>query len=387
MKIKKILSAILVTVMVFSAVCVSSSAEEVHINMDFEDIEVFKEQFISGKYWTDDTGYIFGYDGSGTIETQCEMNDEGFISDGYCWLTYDAEITFIVTDDDLSENDRYLDLVYCNDNPWYMGESDERIFMIFCYDIQGRCFRLTSSFDNTEEAEQYMEPVYRDIPIDGSERIAMGISVGKDSMRCYYNNELIFDFQNTEFYIGHKIPSPFLFWQQGNYIEVSRINVTEYGYILTGEGLADDGTCDHKIITVPAKAPTCTEDGWDEYEKCIFCDYTTYKRIPSKDHPDINIIGAEEATKESEGYTGDVYCNDCGVKLQDGTVIPKLLDRGDADGDGKITLADVSVILKSIAGWNVSVNTDAADVTGDGNITLADVSLILKYIAKWDVTL
>ncbi len=59
---------------------------------------------------------------------------------------------------------------------------------------------------------------------------------------------------------------------------------------------------------------------------------------------------------------------------------------GDADGDGKINLNDVSMILKCIAKWEVSPNPDAADVTGDDKVNLMDASLILKYIAKWDVT-
>ena len=60
---------------------------------------------------------------------------------------------------------------------------------------------------------------------------------------------------------------------------------------------------------------------------------------------------------------------------------------GDATGDGKVNLADVSLILKHIAKWDVTPDLGAADVTGDSKVNLADVSLILKYIAKWDVTL
>lgn len=60
---------------------------------------------------------------------------------------------------------------------------------------------------------------------------------------------------------------------------------------------------------------------------------------------------------------------------------------GDVNGDTKINLADVSLILKYIAKWDVVLDLDAADVTDDGNVNLADVSLMLKYIAKWDVVL
>jgi len=60
---------------------------------------------------------------------------------------------------------------------------------------------------------------------------------------------------------------------------------------------------------------------------------------------------------------------------------------GDVNRDTNINLADVSLMLKYIAKWDVEMDTDAADVTGEGKINLGDVSLMLKYIAKWDVVL
>lgn len=60
---------------------------------------------------------------------------------------------------------------------------------------------------------------------------------------------------------------------------------------------------------------------------------------------------------------------------------------GDVTVDGKVNLADVSLILKYIAKWDVTLITDIADVTDDGKVNLADISLLLKYIAKWDVVL
>ena len=59
----------------------------------------------------------------------------------------------------------------------------------------------------------------------------------------------------------------------------------------------------------------------------------------------------------------------------------------DANTDRKVNLADVAMVLKHIAKWDVQLDTYAADVTGDLKVNLADVSLMLKYIAKWDVVL
>ena len=37
----------------------------------------------------------------------------------------------------------------------------------------------------------------------------------------------------------------------------------------------------HTIASHNAKEPTCTEVGWDAYETCSFCDYSTYEEIPA----------------------------------------------------------------------------------------------------------
>lgn len=60
---------------------------------------------------------------------------------------------------------------------------------------------------------------------------------------------------------------------------------------------------------------------------------------------------------------------------------------GDTNGDGQVSLTDVSLMIKHVANWRYPIDHNAADATADGNINLNDVSLILKYIANWDVTL
>lgn len=53
---------------------------------------------------------------------------------------------------------------------------------------------------------------------------------------------------------------------------------------------------------------------------------------------------------------------------------------GDANGDSKVNINDVSQILKKIAGWSVSL-ADSADYNRDGKVNLTDASLILRKIA------
>ena len=103
------------------------------------------------------------------------------------------------------------------------------------------------------------------------------------------------------------------------------------------------------------------------------------------------IRGAVEPTTEADGYTGDVYCKDCGEIISTGEIIPMLpapaVNYGDADGDGKIDLNDVTRLLQKIAGWNVEVDPASADANADGNVDLNDVTLLLQHIAGWNVTL
>ena len=57
---------------------------------------------------------------------------------------------------------------------------------------------------------------------------------------------------------------------------------------------------------------------------------------------------------------------------------------GDANGDGRINLADVTTMLKVIAKWELTdYDEAAADVNVDGTVNLADVTKLLRFIAEW----
>ena len=67
----------------------------------------------------------------------------------------------------------------------------------------------------------------------------------------------------------------------------------------------------HDIIPHAAKAATCTEIGWEAYDTCSRCDYTTYKEIPETGHHHDAVVTAPTCTEK--GYTthtcacGDSY--------------------------------------------------------------------------------
>lgn len=57
----------------------------------------------------------------------------------------------------------------------------------------------------------------------------------------------------------------------------------------------------HDLVQHAAKAPTCTEKGWNAYETCSRCDYTTYAELPALNH-DYQAVTVEP-TCETDGYT------------------------------------------------------------------------------------
>ena len=58
---------------------------------------------------------------------------------------------------------------------------------------------------------------------------------------------------------------------------------------------------------------------------------------------------------------------------------------GDVDENKKVNLSDVSSMLKSIAKWDIDLNSSAADANRDGIMNISDVTLVLKYLAGWNV--
>ena len=72
------------------------------------------------------------------------------------------------------------------------------------------------------------------------------------------------------------------------------------------------------LVKVDAKAPTCTEIGWEAYEYCTKCDYTTYVEIPSNGHTPLDAVRENEVAPKCDvtgSYDLVVYCDDCGAEL------------------------------------------------------------------------
>lgn len=77
---------------------------------------------------------------------------------------------------------------------------------------------------------------------------------------------------------------------------------------------------DEGVVT---KATTCAEKGIRTYT-CSVCESTKIEEIPSTGHGTKITKFVKEATYTQEGYTGDIYCQDCGALLEEGRVLAKL---------------------------------------------------------------
>jgi len=87
----------------------------------------------------------------------------------------------------------------------------------------------------------------------------------------------------------------------------------------------DPITGESALVEYEAKAPTCDEPGWNAYEECTICDYTTYVEIPALDHEDTIVIDpAVEPDCDNVGYTEGSHCEACGAVIIPQDEIPAL---------------------------------------------------------------
>ena len=66
----------------------------------------------------------------------------------------------------------------------------------------------------------------------------------------------------------------------------------------------------HDLVQHEAKAPTCTEIGWNAYETCKNCNYTTRKELPALNH-NLEQHAAKAATCTEKGWNAYDTCSRC----------------------------------------------------------------------------
>ena len=66
----------------------------------------------------------------------------------------------------------------------------------------------------------------------------------------------------------------------------------------------------HALVHPHAKAPTCTEKGWDAYDTCVRCGYTTRKELPALNHDLVRHV-AQAPTCTEKGWNAYDTCSRC----------------------------------------------------------------------------
>ena len=78
----------------------------------------------------------------------------------------------------------------------------------------------------------------------------------------------------------------------------------------------------HALVHPDAKAPTCTEPGWDAYDLCVRCGYTTRKELPALNHDLVRHV-AQAPTCTEKGWAYDT-CSRLGCSYTTRTELPAL---------------------------------------------------------------
>ena len=156
---------------------------------------------------------------------------------------------------------------------------------------------------------------------------------------------------------------------------------------------------------------TCTAEG--SYEEVVYCTSCgaelsrTPKTIDMLAHS-MKYVPKRNATETADGWLGHFECKECGKYFADATgtteltwdqiripmIVPEPTGKcGDVDGDGEITILDVTIIQRVLANKPISADISIeavnklGDVDNDGSLTTLDATHIQRWLLGLDQNL
>ena len=96
-------------------------------------------------------------------------------------------------------------------------------------------------------------------------------------------------------------------------------------------------------------------------------------------------MGLEATVTGPNGESVEHIGSGCKVSFGDAEYI--VIISGDINGDAKINVQDLALMMRHLNGWNDPAYHDACDVNGDGKVNNRDYGLLQRYLNNWDVSL
>ncbi len=141
----------------------------------------------------------------------------------------------------------------------------------------------------------------------------------------------------------------------------------------------------HIAITDRAVAPDCENTGLSKGKHCLLCREVLVAQevVDALGHTEV-IDKGYDATSSKEGLTDGSHCSVCNKVLVEQEVIPALPMIGDVDGDGEVTIMDVSEIQRHLALYTTISDErfTCADADKNGEIQIFDASMIQRFLAQ-----
>ena len=109
----------------------------------------------------------------------------------------------------------------------------------------------------------------------------------------------------------------------------------------------------HDLAHLHAKAPTCTEKGWDAYDSCVRCGYTTRKELPALNH-DLKQYAAKAPTCTEIGWDAYEACSRSGCNYTTRKELPAQHD---------LVHHDAQAATCTEKGWNAYETCSRCDHT------------------------
>ena len=285
----------------------------------------FKNCFLEKTEYDETTGELYVYVVANAF-TQQPSAENGYTVDfnnsdaTFQW--YEAE-KIVLTPDNVTA----IDEVIFENEKWLHGGWYVELFTV---DVQAGDIITVSttsarSFDLSVFTEDYSINEYvkttgkASVTIDSDAEVIVGIDVNIKNETTEFEIELIRTSELDETETDKTLQNP-----ECGKTYVCKATVGENDY------LSDVVTVGHNIVSVDAKAPTCTEIGWEAYEYCTACTYTTYVEKEALKHSFTKYEVTEEAKCGVEGKEVAACDNGCGETDEKAI---EALTHTDADGD------------------------------------------------------